>query len=97
MIISRLARDAAIHGIEASSLNIVGTYNLACNASIMVEDGLGIAPCFDSIVNINNQSDLCLVPIIGMDTAVNPVIIWKKYQAMTHVARAYIEELQQME
>lgn len=97
LIISRLARDTAVHGIEISSLNIVGTYNLAYNASIMVEDGLGIALCFDSIVNINNRSDLCAVPITDMDTVIHPVIIWKKYQAMTHAAKAYIEILQQIE
>ena len=97
LIISRLARYAAVRGIEASSLNIVGTYNLAYNASIMVEDGLWIALCFDSIVNVNNRSDLCLIPITDMDTAINPVIIWKKYQTMTHVAKAHIAELQQIE
>lgn len=97
LIISRLARDTAVRGIEISSLNIVGTYNLAYNASIMVEDGLGIALCFDSIVNINNRSDLCAVPITDMDTVIHPVIIWKKYQAMTHAAKAYIEILQQIE
>ena len=97
LIISRLARDTAVRGIEISSLNIVGTYNLAYNASIMVEDGLGIALCFDSIVNIINRSDLCAVPITDMDTVIHPVIIWKKYQAMTHAAKAYIEILQQIE
>ena len=97
LIISRLARDTAVHGIETSSLNIVGTYNLAYNASIMVEDGLGIALCFDSIVNINSRSDLCVVPITDLDTVIHPVIIWKKYQAMTHAAKAYIEKLQQIE
>ena len=97
LIISRLARDTAVRGIEISSLNIVGTYNLAYNASIMVEDGLGIALCFDSIENINNRSDLCAVPITDMDTVIHPVIIWKKYQAMTHAAKAYIEILQQIE
>ena len=93
LILSRLAQGMSVQGIDTSSLHIIGTYNLAYNASIMVEDGLGIALCFDSIVNINDRNNLCIVPVSDMGTGINPAIIWKKYQAMTPIAKAYIDEL----
>ena len=46
LIISRAAEPCLAGNKEWSSLNIVATYNLVYNASLLVEDGLGYAVCF---------------------------------------------------
>ena len=96
LIMSRLVRGQLFPGIDTKDLNIVATYNLAYNASLMVEDGLGIAVCFDSIINVNSRqnNDLVFIPINDMNIDVHPALIWKKYQVMSRTAKAFIEELQ---
>lgn len=96
LIMSRLVRGQLFPGVDTGDLNIVATYNLAYNASLMVEDGLGIAVCFDSIVNVNSKhnGDLVFVPINDMNIDVHPALIWKKYQVLSRTSKAFIEELQ---
>ena len=46
---------------KESELNIVATYNLLFNASMLVEEGLGYALCYDGIINTDG-SCLCFRP-----------------------------------
>lgn len=96
LVMSRLVRGRILPGIDASDLNIVATYNLAYNASLMVEDGLGIAVCFDSIVNVNSKHNnhLVFVPFDDINMNIHPILIWKKYQVLSRTSKAFIEELQ---
>lgn len=77
---------------DISQLNIAATYNLLFNASIMVEEGLGYAVCFDKIINVGETSSLCFKPL-------NPVIkseatiIWKRYQFFSKAAQCFLNEL----
>lgn len=98
LIMSRLVRGQLLPGIDTGDLNIVATYNLAYNASLMVEDGLGIAVCFDSIINVNNKhnDNLVFVPINDMSIDIHPAFIWKKYQVLSRTSKAFIEELQKI-
>lgn len=73
-------------------LSVVGTYTLLYNASLMVEEGLGYAICFDKIINVTGSSKLCfkpLYPAVHMDAH----IIWKKYQILTKPAEKFLEQL----
>lgn len=77
---------------EQEQLNIVGTYSLLYNASLMVEEGLGYALCLDKIINVSGNSRLCfrpLSPAIQSGTH----IIWKKYQVLTRAAEKFLEQL----
>lgn len=96
LIMSRLVKGNLFPGINDFDLNIVATYNLAYVASLMVEDGLGIAICFDSIVDVNNNSknNLVFVPLEDDGVPVRPVLIWKKYQVLTKAAQIFIDQLQ---
>ena len=95
LIMSRLVKGQLVPGVDSGDLNIVATYNLAYNASLMVEDGLGIAVCFDSIVNVNNKHNdgLVFIPINDLEIDIHPVLIWKKYQVLSGTAKAFIKEL----
>jgi len=78
---------------ELSELEIVATYNLLFNASLMVEEGLGYAIGFDKIINTSGNSSLCFRPLSpkreeGMS------IIWKKYQIFSKASEKFIQEIQ---
>ena len=65
-------------GREESELNIVATYNLVFNASLLVDEGLGYALCYDKLVNTQG-SNLCFRPFSPRLDAYG-FIVWKKYQ-----------------
>lgn len=79
-------------GEMLDKLNIIATYDLLFNASIMVREGAGYALGFDNIIYTGQESPLCFRPL-------NPAlkspmyIIWKKYQVFTPVASVLLEEM----
>lgn len=74
-------------------LNIVGTYNLLYNASLMVESGLGCALCLDNLANTGSESPLCFRPLSPqLDVTIH--IVWKKYQFFTKAAEKFLQVLQ---
>ncbi len=44
---------------DFSALNVVATYNLLYNGSLLVKEGLGYALCLDKILNVTGDSALC--------------------------------------
>ena len=81
-----------IFGYDINELNIVATYNLFYNGSLMVSEGIGYAICFDNIVNVTGDSNLCLRPLsIKITPKMN--LIWKKYQIFTKPAGMFIEAM----
>ena len=60
---------------EFDNLNIVATYNLLFNASMLVEEGLGYALCYDGIINTEG-SCLCFRPF-APKLSVRSFIVWK--------------------
>ena len=74
-------------------LNIVGTYNLIYNASIMVDEGFGCALCLDGLINTSGDSSLAFRPLSPRKYA-NVDIIWKKYQIFTKAAQKFLEQIQ---
>ena len=74
-------------------LNIITTYNLLYNASIMVEEGMGYALCLDKIVRTSGGSPLCFRPL-EPKLEVGLHIAWKKYQFFSKAAEKFLECLQ---
>lgn len=79
---------------ELSELEIVATYNLLFNASLMVEEGLGYAVGLDKIINTSGKSNLCFRPLSPRQEA-GMHIIWKKYQVFSKASEKFIEKLKQ--
>ena len=80
---------------EMSELEIVATYNLLFNASLMVEEGLGYAIGFDKIINTSGNSSLCFRPLSptredGMS------IIWKKYQIFSKASEKFMQKIKEL-
>jgi hypothetical protein len=75
--------------------NIVATYNLVYNGSLMVDEGIGYALCLDKIINTSGDSNLCFRPFeprleLGMN------LVWKKYQTLTTVAEKFLVKLREI-
>ncbi len=80
---------------ELSELEIVATYNLLFNASLMVEEGLGYAIGFDKIINTSGNSSLCFRPLSPKrESSMN--IIWKKYQVFSKASEKFLQELNKL-
>ena len=79
---------------RVSDLNIAATYNLIFNASLLVDEGLGYAICFDKIINTTGNSRLCFRPL-SPKLEDEMSIIWKKYQMFSKPAEKFIAILQE--
>lgn len=80
-------------GEDFDKLNVVTTYNLAYNAAIMVEEGVGYALTIDKIVNTSSDSHLCFRPLEPrLESGLN--IVWKKHQVFSTAADLFLRELQ---
>jgi DNA-binding transcriptional LysR family regulator len=94
VIISRAAVSHYAGSEELSSLNIVATYNLVYNASLLVEDGLGYAICFDKLINTTGDSPLCIRPIMPAMKSTG-YLIWKKYQTFSPAVQMFIDRVRE--
>lgn len=82
--------------MEQDKLNIAATYSLLFNGSLMVDEGLGYAICFDKLVNVSGNSNLCFRPLEPKIEA-HMSIIWKKYQVFSKPAQKFLQKLQETE
>lgn len=80
--------------IEQKKLKIAATYSLLYNGSLMVDEGLGYAICFDKLANVAENSNLCFRPLKPKITA-RMSIIWKKYQIFSKPAQKFLQKLQE--
>lgn len=80
-------------GTTPDKLNIVGTYNLAYNASIMVDEKMGYALTIDKIINTSGNSNLCFIPL-KPSIQVDIYIMWKKYQVFPKASTKFLEYLE---
>lgn len=81
-------------GQPFETLNIVASYNLIYNASLMVEEGFGYALCLDKLVNTSGNSKLCFRPFQPRLEA-HLDIVWKKYQVFSRATEVFLQKLQQ--
>lgn len=79
---------------EESELHIVATYNLLFNASLLVDEGLGYALCYDKLINTQG-SNLCFRPLSPQLEAPG-FIVWKKYKVFSKAANIFLQYLREM-
>lgn len=82
-------------GQDMSKLNVVATYNLVFNASLLVEEGLGYAVCFDKLINVSGNSSLCF-RLLSPKMEAQASIIWKRYQVFSKAADCFLRELEEV-
>ena len=80
-------------GKDINNLNVVSSYNLIYNASLMVEEGVGYALCLDKLINTTGDSALCFRPLEPR-LEVEVYIVWKKSQIFSKTSKKFLETLQ---
>ncbi len=79
--------------VKIDEFNVVASYNLLYNASLMVEEGMGYAVTFDKIANTSQESPICFRPLYP-PTESKMNIVWKKYQTMSKASAKFIQAIQ---
>lgn len=75
---------------DLDHLKIVSTYTLLYNATLMVEEGLGYAICFDRLINTTGSSPLCFKPL-HPQISVDYYFIWKKYKVLNKQSQYFLD------
>ncbi len=85
---------SAWFGAGGEKMNVVATYNLIYNASLMVEEGIGYAVCLDKLVNTTGDSDLCFRPFAPrLESHLD--IAWKKYTVFSKAGELFLQRLRE--
>lgn len=80
-------------GQNLSHFNIVGTYNLLYNASLLVKKGESVALCIDGIINTKDNG-LKFIPFSPpLTSSIN--IIWKNNQLFSNAANIFLKKITQ--
>lgn len=81
-------------GRDFDDLNVVATYNLLYNASLMADEGLGYVLCLDKIIRTNEGKTLTFRPLKS-DMEVHLDIVWKKHQVFSKAAELFLQRLRE--
>jgi DNA-binding transcriptional LysR family regulator len=81
-------------GRDYPQLNVVATYNLVFNASLLVEEGLGYALCLDKLIHTQG-TNLCFRPFSPQLEA-PAYIVWKKYQVFSKAVETFLRCLREL-
>ena len=77
-------------GGRKGAFNVVATYNLIYNATLLVEEGVGYAVCFDKLINTSGDSALCFRPF-RPEISILPLLVWKRHRPLSKAASAFLE------
>lgn len=79
-------------GIDPEKLNVVATYNLLYNASLMVKQGIGYAVGLDKIVGTSSDSGLKFIPFEPkLETHLD--VAWKKSTVLSRTSETFLKYL----
>lgn len=78
---------------KLSTLNVVASYNLIYNASLLVDEGFGCALTLDKLINTTGESRLCFKPF-QPELRVELNMVWKKYQIFSKAAETFLDKMQ---
>lgn len=81
-------------GPDSPEPDVVATYNLLFNASLLVSEGVGIALCLEGIVNTSGDSDLVFVPF-EPELRVGMSLVWKKNSVQGRAQRLFLDGLRE--
>lgn len=92
----RMGRDRVATWLrrDFDRLNIVATYNLIYNASLLVAEGLGCALCLEGLIPVSDTSELCFRPVHPrLDAAL--YLVWKRREAFSRAAERFLSMLRE--
>lgn len=94
LIVSRASPESGSLFGQVISNNVVGSYSLVYNGSLMVADGLGYMLCLDKILNVTGDSPLCFRPLMP-EIKAHMSVVWKKYQVFSKASQAFLSVLKE--
>ncbi|TNH06798.1 LysR family transcriptional regulator [Testudinibacter sp. TR-2022] len=77
---------------DYEELNVVATYNLIFNATLMVQQGIGIALGLDKLAHTGEDSQLTFRPF-SPPLEVKSHIVWKKYRSLSKAAALFLNRV----
>ena len=77
---------------DYTKLNLVSSYNLLFNASLLAETGLGYVLCIDGILNTTGESNVCFRPLKPALTSQGN-LVWKKYQIFSKASELFLNHI----
>ncbi len=85
---------ADLLGVEKEKLNITAEYNLVYNGSVMASEGMGYCICFDKLINVSGESNMCF-KTLNPEIEVGCNFVWKKYTVFTKAAGLFLSQFRQ--
>lgn len=79
-------------GNYKDQINIVGTYNLSYNGSLMVKNHAALMLTFDNLINTSPGSGLVTIPL-NSSIAEPITLIWKRETNLSPVAELFLQRL----
>ena len=79
-------------GDTVTHLDVVMTYNLIYNATLMVEEGLGCALALDGLIDTANHGALCFRPLEPRLES-NLDVSWKRMAVFNKAAQVFLDRL----
>ena len=77
-------------GQRYSQLHVVDTFNLLYNATLLVEQGIGVLPAMDGIINVQGNPKLCERPMKPALTT-QVYLIWGRHRTLPPPAKLFLE------
>ena len=97
LVLSRQA-DRAIQswfGDQLPHLDVVATYNLLFNATLLARRGVGYVVCLDGIVETSEESGLAFRPLEPALHA-DVTLAWKRYQAFSPASEVFLKHIREL-
>lgn len=80
---------------EESELNIIATYTLIYNASLLAEEGAGYVLCLDRLLNLPSDGALVFRPL-DPQSICRIFFVWKRNQVFSKPAALFLEKILQL-
>lgn len=82
----------SVIGSIYDKFNIIATFNVVNNASLLVERGIGYTLLVKGATQYQRNPALCFRPL-KTAASLNCVAVWKKFQPSNHAVSCFLEEL----
>lgn len=96
LIVSRQAMHqdlARLFGPAAHRMKIIADYDLAHNASLLVQEGFGSLLVFDKLINCGEETDLTFRPLRPA-LYTKCYLVYRKYNILSDAAQLFLETLE---
>lgn len=87
-------REPTLALFQEQGLAVCATYTLLYNASLLVEQGMGVAICFDGIVAAGKGTPFAFVPLRDTDP-IPTTLVWKRFAPLSRASELFLAELRE--